>query len=182
MEEGISMREEIFIAGFGGQGIVVAGELLAKAAMLKGYYAILTKFYGAEVRGGPVGSGIIISEKPILFQFVRTPDFLLALHESGVKAHAPKKARIVIADEDLVREVNIECDKILKFPIVKTADKIESVKVANMVILGIYSVFSNLIDVSALEEAIRKFMREKYVEQNIRAIRKGAEIGRSSSL
>jgi len=172
------MREEIFISGFGGQGIILAGELLAKAALIKGYYAVVTKFYGAEVRGGPVSSGIIISDKPILFQFVRKPDVLLALHESGVRAHAPREVKLAIVDEDLVRKIDVKCDKVLRAPIIRTAEEIGSQAVANVVLLGIFSAFSGLVSERDLGEAIRKSVRAKYIDINLKAVRKGLELGK----
>lgn len=170
------MREEIFISGFGGQGIVLAGELLAKAAMLKGYYAIVTKFYGAEVRGGPVSSGVIISDEEIIFQFVRKPDYLLALHESGIKAHAPKAVKTAIVDEELVHDIPVSYENVIKVPIIRTAEQVGSQTVANVVLLGVFSTFSDLISIEDLKKAVEYFVREKYLGLNIKALEAGVKL------
>ncbi len=147
--------------------------------MLKNYYAILTKFYGAEVRGGAVSSGIIISDKEILFQFVRKPDFILGLHEKGLKEHAPKEANIVIVDNDLVKQVSIKCKKIIRLPIIKTAEKIGSQKVANIVLLGVFSKFSDIIDKEDLSRALKTLGKSELYELNLRAVEEGAKLVKS---
>ncbi len=173
------MKEEIFIAGYGGQGIIAAGEIIAKAAMIEDLYAVLTKFYGAEVRGGPVGCGVIVSSEPIHFQFVRRPNFLLALHESGIKAHAPKIADIAIIDDDLVKHVDINAKQIIRLPIVRTADGIGVSITANIVILGSYAHFSRLIKIESIEKAIRSVVKKKYIDINLRALKEGYALAES---
>ncbi len=173
------MREEVFISGFGGQGIVLAGEVLARAAMLKNFFAVLTKFYGAEVRGGAVSSGIIISDEKILFQFVRKPDYLLALHEKGVREHAPREAKLVIADEELVKEVDVKYEKLVRLPIIRTAEEVGSQRVANMVLLGAFVFFSNIIDIDDVSEALKKFVKTQLYDLNINALKAGYELASS---
>lgn len=172
------MREEIFISGYGGQGIVLAGEILARAAMLKGYYAVLTKFYGAEVRGGAVSSGIIISDKEILFQFVRSPDYLLGLHEKGIREHAPRNVKVAIIDKDLVKDLSIRYEKMIKLPIIKTAEEVGSQKVANIVLLGAFSFFSGIITIHDLSEALKGLTGSRFYDVNLRALEVGYELAK----
>ena len=173
------MREELFITGIGGQGIILAGELIAKAAMEKGYYAVMTKIYGAEVRGGASSSGVIISDNKIFFPFVRRPDYILALHEKGLRSHAPRNTKILIIDEDLVRSLpNISYERLVKLPLIRIAESIGASILANMVLLGIYSAFSRSISVEDLKKVIISEVKEKYKELNLRALEKGYEIGK----
>jgi len=171
-----NLREEVFISGFGGQGIVLAGEILARAAMLKNFFAVLTKFYGAEVRGGAVSSGVIISDEEILFQFVRRPDYLLGLHEKGIREHAPREAKLILVDEDLVKELEIKYDRLIKLPILKTAERVGSQKVANMVLLGAFTFFSRIINVNDISKALEKLGERKLYSLNLRAIEAGYKL------
>lgn len=172
------MREEIFISGFGGQGIVLAGEIIAKAAMLKNFFAVLTKFYGAEVRGGAVSSGVIISNEEILFPFVRKPDFLLALHEKGIREHAPREAKLVIVDKDLVKKVHIKYEKMIKLPIVRIAEKVGSQKVANVVLLGAFTYISKIIDLDDVSKALKELVGTRLYTLNSKALEYGYKLAR----
>ncbi|MCD6490670.1 MAG: 2-oxoacid:acceptor oxidoreductase family protein [Candidatus Korarchaeota archaeon] len=167
------MREEIFITGIGGQGIALAGEILAKTAMHNNMYAVVTKFYGAEVRGGAASSGIIISDKKIYFQFVRNLDFLIALHEKGLREHAPKKTKHLVIEEDMIKNHTVSAEKIIKIPAIRIAEGIGSSLLANMVMLGAYAKLSDVLPIQALVETVKKESPRKYLELNIRAILEG---------
>ncbi|MHA1617138.1 MAG: 2-oxoacid:acceptor oxidoreductase family protein [Candidatus Njordarchaeales archaeon] len=170
------MREEIFITGIGGQGIVLAGEIIAKAAIKKNYYTVMTKMYGAEVRGGASSSGVIISDTRIYYPFVRKPDFILALHQKGLLAHAPRRTRFLVIDEDLVKDLdNIKYERIIKLPILRMAEKVGGALLSNMVLLGIYARLSSIISLEDLITIIKKETKEAYRDLNVKAIKYGYE-------
>ena len=78
------MRKEIRIAGFGGQGIVLAGYILGKAfALYDGYDDVMTQSYGPEARGGASSANIVVSDEPIDYPFLQHPDILVALSQEA---------------------------------------------------------------------------------------------------
>jgi len=99
------MRKEIRIAGFGGQGVVLAGYILGKAfAVYEGLEAVMTQSYGPEARGGSSSSNVVVSDEPIDYPFVLEPDVLILLSQEAYTRFRPtaKPDALVIIEEDLV--------------------------------------------------------------------------------
>ncbi|MBI3044972.1 MAG: 2-oxoacid:acceptor oxidoreductase family protein [Betaproteobacteria bacterium] len=81
------MLIELRIAGTGGQGSVMAGQLFAAAAVKQGLFATQSQFYGSEIQGGPAVADVRISDEPVMFPWVTAPDILVALHQNALDAH-----------------------------------------------------------------------------------------------
>ncbi len=98
------MRKEIRIAGFGGQGIVLAGRILGEAAINSGHKAVQTQSYGPESRGGAARSEVVISDMEVDYPRVMDADMLVALSQPGYDKYSGdlKKSTVVIVDKDLV--------------------------------------------------------------------------------
>ena len=103
------MQVEILIGGSGGQGIVLIGSILAKAATQNGMYATQVSNHGSSQRGTPVRSEIIISDRPINYTFVQKPNFFIVMSYLGFTAF--KKSMVeetkVIIDSDRVKDFNL---------------------------------------------------------------------------
>lgn len=171
------MREEILLVGIGGQGLVLAGELLGRAAVKKGYYVTVTHTYGAAVRGGPTSSGVIIDTEPIAFQFVRRPDILVVLHEDGL-AHAPAEAKLALVDADLCKSLrHVRCERVIRVPFARESERVcHSTSYANTVALGALTRVSNMIDMDTLREVVVERFSGKVRELNLRALEAGASL------
>ena len=135
-------REEIIIAGFGGQGIILAGKLLAQTAMKAGKEVTYIPAYGAEMRGGTSNCTVIISDDPIASPLVSRPDTLIAMNKASLNKFGPriKKGGLVIINSSLVDEIS-QVDgspEVLSVPADELACELGSAKSANMVAVGAY--------------------------------------------
>lgn len=168
------MRTEIRIAGFGGQGVGLAGYILGKAlALYDGCEAVMTQSYGPEARGGASSANVVVSDREIAYPFVQNPDVLVALSQEAYNKFRPsaKSDALVLIDRDLVTPVNdITCQLI---PATQIAENMGRRIVANMVMLGFFTVVSGLVSKAAMEEAIRSSVKPKTVTLNLEAFLSG---------
>ncbi|RJS76736.1 2-oxoacid:ferredoxin oxidoreductase subunit gamma [Candidatus Bathyarchaeota archaeon] len=171
-------RVEVRIAGYGGQGVVLAGQILGKAAVYDGKNALQTQSYGAEARGSAARSEVIISDGKINFPAVRKCDILVAMNHESLNKHleALKENGILIVDSTYVKEIPETKAKVYKVPATETAQKTFGASLyANMVMLGALAKITNLVSVEALEKAIKESVPPKTVETNITALKKGLQ-------
>ncbi|NNG68255.1 2-oxoacid:acceptor oxidoreductase family protein, partial [Caldanaerobacter subterraneus] len=129
---------EIRLGGSGGQGLILAGIILAEAAILDGKVSVQSQSYGPEARGGSSKAEVIISDGPIIYPKVLKPDVLLALTSHAYKSYKEdvKEAGLIIVDDSVEVEKESKV-KTLKFPILKTAQEVVGkAYVANIVSLG----------------------------------------------
>ncbi len=171
-------RIEVRIAGYGGQGVVLAGQILGKAAVYDGKNALQTQSYGAEARGSAARSEVIISDGKINFPAVRKCDILVAMNQESLNKHleALKENGILIVDSTYVKEIPETKAKVYKVPATETAQKTFGASLyANMVMLGALAKITNLVSVEALEKAIKESVPPKTVETNITALKKGLQ-------
>ena len=169
-------KTEVRIGGSGGQGVVLAAQILGKAPVLDGKNVLQTQAYGAEARGSLAKSEVIISDSKIGFPAVRKCDILVAMNQELLDAFLKdlKETGILIVDSTNVTAVPETGARVYKVPLTETAKKTfgESIY-ANMVMLGILAGISNLASKQTIEKAIRETASQKTVETNIRAFRKG---------
>ncbi len=171
-------RIEVRIAGYGGQGVVLAGQILGKAAVYDGKNALQTQSYGAEARGSAARSEVIISDGKINFPAVRKCDILVAMNQESLNKHleALKENGILIVDSTYVKEIPETKAEVYKVPATETAQKTFGASLyANMVMLGALAKITNLVSVEALEKAIKESVPPKTVETNINALKKGLQ-------
>ena len=101
-------KTQVRFAGFGGQGIVLAGKILGQAVALhEGTNAVMTQNYGPEARGGACSADVIISAKPIHYPRVTTPDVLVLMSEEAARTYGPNTASdaVILVNENLVKTV-----------------------------------------------------------------------------
>ncbi|MCL2334826.1 MAG: 2-oxoacid:acceptor oxidoreductase family protein [Endomicrobia bacterium] len=133
------MQNEIIVAGFGGQGVLLAGGLLAQAAMEQGLHTTWFPAYGAEMRGGTANSTVVVSNDEIGSPLAFHPNALIALNEPSLDKFMPRmiEGSIIIANSSIIprdREFKI---KPIFVPVTDIADKeIKNVKTANFVAVG----------------------------------------------
>ncbi|UCF08987.1 MAG: 2-oxoacid:acceptor oxidoreductase family protein [Thermoplasmata archaeon] len=170
------MRREIRIAGFGGQGIVLAGRILGEAAINSGHKAVQTQSYGPESRGGAARSEVVISDKEIDYPRVVDADILVALSQPGYdKYHDDvKKSTVIIADADLV-EGAVKSAKLV--PFTKTADSLGKKIVANIVMLGYLTAVIDMIPKKKMADTIKDNIPKGTESINMKAFQKGYALG-----
>lgn len=150
---------EIRLSGSGGQGLILAGIVLAEAALLEGKNAIQTQSYGPEARGGSSKAEVIISEDEIDFPKVQRPHIVLALTQAAYDKYAStvRTGGTIIADESVEIESWPEDLHIYKLPIIKTAsEKIGKAYVANIVAIGILTEVTGIVSLETVESAVMK--------------------------
>jgi 2-oxoglutarate ferredoxin oxidoreductase subunit gamma len=168
------MRSEVRIAGFGGQGIVLAGYVIGKAlALYDGYHAVMTQAYGPEARGGASSANIVVSDEPVDYPFVQQPDVLVALsQEAYTRFHkSTKQDAIILLDEDLVKTEPEE--EVLKIPATHLAEELGKRIVANIVMIGFFTGVTKLVNQQAVEMAIRTSVKQQTIDLNINAFQTG---------
>jgi 2-oxoglutarate ferredoxin oxidoreductase subunit gamma len=167
---------EIRISGLGGQGVVLAGQVLGKAAVYSGKNAVQTQSYGAEARGSAAKSEVIISDGKIGFPMIRKCDILIAMSPEAVQKNvkALKEGGLLLIDSTTVKSVPKIKAKIFKIPATETSEKTFGQKLyANIIMLGALVKITNIVSEKALEKAIRDTVPEKAVAINIQAYKKG---------
>ncbi|AEE91449.1 2-oxoglutarate synthase subunit KorC [Tepidanaerobacter acetatoxydans Re1] len=173
-------RIEIRLGGSGGQGLILAGIILAEAAILDGKNAVQSQSYGPEARGGASRSEVIISNTSIDYPKVSKPDVFLALTEEAMNKYKNdlKENGLLIIDVSMKKPK--DSYKILSIPILKTAqEKIGKVIVANIVALGVLIQATEVVSKKSIEKAVLDRVPQGTEELNKMALYKGFELGKS---
>ena len=176
------VRTEIRFGGFGGQGIVLAGTLLGKAASLyDGREAVFTQSYGPEARGGASRADVIIAEEPVDYPFVKQPDVLAVLFQEAYgKFHGDLRPDgLLIIEEDLVTPE--QGHDAITLPATRIAEELGRRIVANVVVLGCLLRHTSVVSRDAMEQAIRDTVKPAAVELNLDALSAGFEHGAAAS-
>ena len=177
------MRTEIRIGGFGGQGVIMTGIVIGKAASLyDGNHAVQTQSYGPEARGGASKSEVVISDEPIEFPEVQAPDIFIAMSHTALMKYKDdsKEGGILIIDPDLVNEEEItgfvdeKKIKLFRAPATRTATEVIGLRlVANIVILGAIVKAADIVSVESAKKAILESVPKGTEEKNIQAFEEG---------
>jgi 2-oxoglutarate ferredoxin oxidoreductase subunit gamma len=175
-------KTEVRICGLGGQGVVIAGQILGRAAIYSGKNAVQTQSYGAEARGSGAKSEVIISDGKIGFPVIRKCDILVAMSQEAVGKNVKdlKEDGVLLVDSSLVKEVPEVKAKIVGIPATETAEKSFGERLyTNMIMLGALTKAARLVTQEAMEEAIRESVPEKAADANVEAYKKGMELAAS---
>jgi 2-oxoglutarate ferredoxin oxidoreductase subunit gamma len=172
----VASKTEIRIGGSGGQGVVLAAQILGKAAVLDGKNALQTQSYGAEARGSLAKSEVIISDGKIGFPAVRKCDILVAMNQESLNVLVEdlKEDGLLIVDNTNVTDVPETRAQVHKIPITETAKKtFGETFYANMIMLGAFTRITGVVSREAMEKTIRKNVSKNTIEANIKAFQKG---------
>jgi len=177
------MRIEIRFAGFGGQGIIKSGIILAAAACIhSGKNAVQTQSYGPESRGGACKSEVVISEEAIDFPKVVEPDVLVVMSQHAYNEYAEtvKPDGTIIIDPDMIpSEKDLKNAKVFRIPATKIAEELGRKIVANIVMLGAFVAITNALDEKAVKKSIKANIPKETEELNLTAFEKGYEYGKN---
>jgi len=172
-------RTEIRIAGLGGQGVVLAGLILSKAAVYDGLQVVQTQSYGAEARGSAAKSEVIISDQKIGFPLVRKSDVLVAMSQTALDKHLKdlKEDGILIIDGGTIKETPTVKPQVFRVMATKTAEtELKSKMYANMVMLGVLAKITRIVTQNAVEKAVRDTFSAEAGEKNLTAFRAGLSL------
>jgi len=162
-------------AGFGGQGVVLSGFILGRAACLHaGKNAAMTQNYGPESRGGACSADVVVEDREISVPVFDQPDVLVLLSQEAANKNSAwiPGSKLVLIDQDLVH-LEAEDPRIEGAPFTQTANGLGRRIVANIVMLGTLTARSGLVPPAAMEQAISNTVPPKTVELNLKAFRAG---------
>jgi len=169
-------RVEVRISGLGGQGVVLAGEILGRAAVYDGKYAVQTQSYGAEARGSAAKSEVIISDKKIGFPRVRKCDILVTMSQSALNKHLDdlKENGILLVDRDKIKEMPKIKAKVFSVPATRIAEtELKSRIYANVIMLGALTKITGIVSEETVKKAIVDSVSEDTKERNLEGFGKG---------
>jgi 2-oxoglutarate ferredoxin oxidoreductase subunit gamma len=158
------MQTEIIIAGFGGQGVLFGGMLLAQAAVEQGLMTTWFPSYGAEMRGGTANSTVVISTEEIGSPVITHPSVLIALNQASYDKFLPRttNAALVIVNSSLVHPGATQGNRqIIEIPATAIADKLGEVRAANLVTVGAFLKAGGAITLENAKKACAAAFAEK---------------------
>jgi 2-oxoglutarate ferredoxin oxidoreductase subunit gamma len=132
------MKKEVRICGFGGQGVILSGFIIGKAAsVFMDYYAVQSQSYGPEARGGAARSEVIISDEKIGYPRPTSVDFFIAISQEAFDTYRTdiRKDTVIVVDPDMVPKHNIG-QPVHKVHAQKIAEKLGNKIVTNIVMVG----------------------------------------------
>lgn len=170
-------EQKLIIAGFGGQGVLTAGVILAACAMDQNLHASWIPSYGPEMRGGTANCSVILSNKRIGSPLTTNPNVLIAMNGPSLDAFentVAKDGLIIINSSIIDRKVRRKDVRVLYIPLTEMASNLGLTAVANMVCVGAYLEYSKIMDYRVVFDAIGKTLKKKkFVEINIQAVEAG---------
>jgi Pyruvate/2-oxoacid:ferredoxin oxidoreductase gamma subunit len=169
----------IKIAGFGGQGLLFLGRLLAEAGMRQGYHVSWIPSYGPEMRGGTANCHVNLSTEPIGSPLVSDPTVLIAMNRPSIEKFEAElvSGGLLIYDSSLIDIAPTRKDiEVIPLPATSIADQLGSAKAANMVVLGAYFGITNLLSEQVIASVIKAMTRNpSAVDLNMKAVASGTQ-------
>lgn len=180
LDLGQKERTEVKLGGFGGQGIILAGMILGRAATVYARRnAVMSQSFGPESRGGACMADIIIADGEIAYPRPMAPDVVVMMSQEAYGTYARSRAAhsLLIVDEDLVK-LDEELEKgrlVLKAPATRLAEGLGRRMVANIAMLGFLCGSTNVVSVAAMREAVMVSVPKGTEELNLKAFDAGHE-------
>lgn len=181
-------ENSIIIAGFGGQGVLLAGEVLANALMMADQNVTWYPCYGAEMRGGTVNCEIVTGSEEVSSVNKLETDFVVALNQQSFDKFLPrlKKGGSIIVNSSLASEERKRDDVNYFFaPITDIANNLGDVRTTNMISLGILAQISSLTTIKLLHEGLENILpehRKKLLLINLKALETGFNLKLNQTL
>ncbi len=177
---------DVIVAGFGGQGVLVIGNLLAHAAMTEGKHVTYLPVYGVEMRGGTANCTVVISSHLIGSPVVGRPHAAIVMNLPSLIKYEPLVLPdgLLFINSSLIepKEAYRKDIEISSIPVNEIAIDNGNPKLANMVALGAFNQKTKLVQMSSLFESLEKVLDERYhhlIPSNIKAIEIGAKFVQS---
>lgn len=180
------MKKSLIFSGAGGQGVVSAGVMTAKAAVDAGKYATFLPEYGPEQRGGSAKCTVVIDDSSIISPLAKNCDILITMNEQSFSKFSPqlKAGGVLLLNSNRVTsEIKREDITAISIPVDDIATEIGSAKVSNIVIIGALIGATEIVSEEEFLESLRKKFASKapiVMELNEKALKKGIEIGKAA--
>jgi 2-oxoglutarate ferredoxin oxidoreductase subunit gamma len=182
------MQKEIIIAGFGGQGVLFAGQVITYAGMALGLEVTWIPSYGPEMRGGTANCTVVVADEEIGSPLVKNPTAVIALNLPSLDKYEQlvQKDGVLIVNQSMVDRTPTRTDiNVVVIPANEMAEEIGNKKMLNMVVVGALLAFFPEVTLEAVEQALREHLparHQKLLPQNVEALRKGFEFARQQAV
>ncbi len=174
------MQTEILISGFGGQGVLFAGQVLAFAGMDTGHHVTWIPSYGPEMRGGTAHCTVIISDEEIGSPLVRNPAVTMVFNMPSFDKYEPlvKPGGVLVVNSTLMTRKATRTDiRVVEVPANEIAEELGNARLANIVMAGAMLAVTGVMPLEALEQALQSHLPERHrklLPKNFEAMRRGA--------
>lgn len=182
------MNDNVFMAGYGGQGILLIGNLLACAAIQEGRNATYFPAYGPEKRGGAATCTVIVSEGEIGSPVIGHPDSMLLFNQLSMDKYFDRIAPggLCLYNSSLVEQLPARVSDIRMVPVPanELASEMGNTRLVNMIMLGAYARLTGIVSLDSLKQALDPILPERhkgFIPDNIKALDCGAEQARKIS-
>jgi 2-oxoglutarate ferredoxin oxidoreductase subunit gamma len=174
-------RTEIKIGGFGGQGVILSGYIIGRAASIfDTKHATMIQAFGPEARGSACSSQVIVSKDPITYPYITSPQVMIVMSQEAYAKFTPELAQggILITEEELVQPHNLRKDlKHFSIPATRFAEELGKKMVLNIVMMGFTTAITGIVDAEAMRKAVTASVPKGTEELNLKAFNKGYEYG-----
>ncbi|OGP75574.1 MAG: hypothetical protein A2V86_07790 [Deltaproteobacteria bacterium RBG_16_49_23] len=177
----------VIVAGFGGQGVLAIGNLLAYAAMKEGRQVTFLPTYGVEMRGGTANCTVVISSREIGSPIVQRPHAVISMNLPSLLKYGPRvlPKGLLLVNSSLIDLKEFSCNdvELLAIPVNDIAIQNKNPKLANMIALGAFIEKTKWVEMSSLFESLEKVFDERHhalIPSNIKAIQIGVEYAQKS--
>jgi 2-oxoglutarate ferredoxin oxidoreductase subunit gamma len=176
------MLEEIIIAGFGGQGVMSMGQLIAYAGMIEGKGVSWLPSYGPEQRGGTANCAVVISDEPVGSPLVTSPTTAIVLNNPSFDKFEPRirPGGLLIINSSMVVRLSERTDiKIIEINATDLANDLGNSRVANIILLGSFLEYTKIVSVDSIVESLKKVLgadKHHLIDINKLALEKGASL------
>lgn len=174
------MHQQITITGFGGQGVILAGRIVGKAAaIVDKLESTLVQSYGPESRGGACSAQVTIADGPIYFPYIENPDILVCLSQSGYDKHCAtlKEDGLLIVDQDLVKPEGQK--DYFAVPCTRFAEELGNKMMANIIMIGFFTAITGAISLDAARNTVEQSVPKGTEEKNFKAFTRGWEFAQA---
>ncbi|QAZ68799.1 2-oxoacid:acceptor oxidoreductase family protein [Solidesulfovibrio carbinolicus] len=177
----MSLYQDVIIAGFGGQGVMLIGNLLAYAGMEHGLNVTYIPVYGPEMRGGTANCTVVVSDDAIGSPIIRSPKSLIIMNRPSLDKFQPQlvDGGVLVVNSSLVDPALADASRVRLVPVAcnEIADGLGNTRMANMVALGAFIEATGVLPLSVVEESLSHVIAKHYshlIPQNAEALRAGA--------
>ena len=178
-------RKEFRFCGSGGQGLIVAGIILARAAVHEGYKVTQTQSYGPESRGGSSRADVVIANSEIYFPEAINFDYLVALTQEAADKNLAelKDNGMLVIDSGLVKYLGMTVNNLVEVNLTEmTLERLGSMLPINVVSLSCIAKLSNIVSDKSLEMAIKESFKPNLIDINLKAMKLGFELAEQANM
>jgi len=178
----MTMQHDILMAGFGGQGIMLMGQMLASAGMKDGKHVSWMPSYGPEQRGGTANCGVVLSDDPVGSPVVSEPTICVVMNLPSLdkfKDRVREGGYLFVNSSLIEEEVDRTDINVIYLPVTEKADELGNPRVANMIMLGAMSEATDVIELDVLKDILSEVLPERrhnLIPANIEALDLGKDL------